>query len=97
MKILDKPNLMKICKGNELQTYQVFGSCGDIMPHNTTDSEAVLIVVRGAASLDTPEISCIIQEGSSSILRAGKEHKLTILRDFMAIMVMERESRIDFI
>ena len=97
MKILNKPNLIKTGKGSVLQTIQITGSAGDIMPHNTHDKEAVLTIIKGEASLDTPEISCIMHQGSSSILGAGKEHKLTVLSDFMAVMVMEKKSQIEFI
>ncbi len=95
--IISKPELTPLEVGDSIKTIQVTGLAGMTMsPHHST-KEAVIVVQEGQALLKMPESDHLLKKGSTFIIPAGKEHTLTIQKDFKAVAIMAVDSEINFI
>lgn len=97
MEVMIKPELTSLKVGNSFKTMQVEGRAGMIMPPHHSTKEAVIVVQQGQALLKMLESDHVLQKGSTFIIPAGKEHTLTIQKDFKAIVIMAVDSKINFI
>ncbi len=97
MLVINKPELTPIEMGDSIKTLQVKGLAGMIMPPHHSTKEAVIVVQEGQALLKMPESDHLLKKGSTFIIPAGKEHTLTIQKDFKAVAIMAVDSEINFI
>lgn len=96
MEVMNKPEVTSIDVGLSTKVMQIKGAAGMIMPPHYATKEAVIVVQEGQAVLKMQGSSHILKKGSTFIIPAGKEHTLTIQKDFKAIAVMAIESVINF-
>ncbi len=97
MEVMHKPELMPLEIGDSIKTLQVKGLAGMIMPPHHSTKEAVIVVQEGQALLKMPGSDHLLKKGTTFIVPAGKEHTLTIQKDFKAIAIMAIDSQIIFI
>jgi quercetin dioxygenase-like cupin family protein len=76
---------------------KVEGGAGTKMPPHHSTREAVIVVQKGEALLRMPDGEHPLKAGDCFIVPAKKEHTLTIIKDFTAIVIMAIESEINFI
>ncbi len=97
MEVINKPELTTLEIGDSIKTLQVKGLAGMTMPPHLSTKEAVIVVQEGQALLKMPEGGHLLKKGSTFIIPAGKEHALTIQKDFKAVAIMAVDSEINFI
>lgn len=97
MEVMNKPQLTKLVTGETFKILKVEGLAGMVMPPHHSTKEAALVVEQGEALLKMPDSEYPLQKGSVFIVPAGKEHTLTIKKDFRAVAVMAIDSEINFI
>ncbi len=95
--VISKPELTPLEKGDSIKTIQITGLTGMTMPPHHSTKEAVIVVQEGQALLKMPESEHLLGKGSTFIIPAGKEHTLTIQKDFIAIAIMGVDSEINYI
>jgi quercetin dioxygenase-like cupin family protein len=96
MEVINKPELSFLEMGDSIKTMQVKGLAGMIMPLHHSTKEAVIVVQEGQALLKMPKSEHQLKPGTTFIIPAGKEHMLTIQKDFKAIAIMAVDSEINF-
>jgi quercetin dioxygenase-like cupin family protein len=97
MEKLNKPELVKLSTGESLKVLQVTGQEGMLMPLHHSTGEAVVIVLEGSAVLKIDENEHLLQEGGAFIIPANQNHSLTLHAKFKALVVMPRDSNIEFV
>lgn len=97
MEVMNKPQLVPLEMGDSIKTLQIMGLAGMIMPPHHSTKEAVIVVLEGQALLKMPESDHFLKKGSTFIIPAGKEHTLTVQKDFKAIAIMAIDSEINYI
>jgi len=97
METINKPQITPLEMGETLKVLQIEGLAGMTMPPHSSSKEAVIVVQEGRAILKMPERDHLLKSGSTFVVPAGKEHKLSIEADFKAIAIMAVDSVINFI
>ncbi len=94
--IRERPSLKPLQTGREFQTFVVTGKAGMQMPPHISTKEAVVIVRKGEAILKMDDHEHKLTAGEVFIIPGSKIHSLSLNRDFNAIVLMARDSRIEF-
>lgn len=97
MEVMNRPELTSLKMGDSIKTMQVKGLSGMVMPPHHSTKEAVIVVQEGEALLKMPDSEYKLEKGSVFIIPAGKEHTLTITKDFKAVAIMAADSEINYI
>ena len=96
METLAKPQLKPIQIGEQFKTLEVTAEAGAVMPPHHCTSDAVVVVLEGAATLvmeggDTP-----LSAGTSFLIPVGKVHMLNVTRTFKATVIMGSSATLEF-
>jgi len=97
MEVISKPELTPLIVGDSIKTMLVEGMAGTTMPPHHSTKEAVIVVQEGQALLKMPDSEHLLEKESVFVIPAGKEHTLSIRKDFKAIAIMALDSEIEFI
>lgn len=97
MKTVSKPELTRLRTGETNKVLQVTGGAGNSMPLHRSTREAMVIVLEGNAVLTLDEKENLLEQGSSFIIPAGRNHTLAIKTNFKALVVMANDSEIEFV
>lgn len=90
------PQLTPLDTGEQVKAFQVTGRKEMIMPDHHSTEEAVVVVLEGAAELRFTDGNHSLSKGGTFLIPGGKPHKLVLLEDFRAMVVMPMESKIEF-
>jgi quercetin dioxygenase-like cupin family protein len=97
METINKPEMAQLTTGESFKIFQVRGMAGMGMPLHHSTGEAVVIVSEGSAVLKIGEKEHLLQEGGAFIIPAKQNHSLRLNTRFKALVVMSRESNIEFV
>ncbi|MCK0159089.1 cupin domain-containing protein [Allomuricauda sp. F6463D] len=97
METKSRPQVHIIVEGKTYKALEVIGYPGTVMPHHYSTGEAVIMVKKGKALLKMCDDEHKLEMGSVYIIPAKKEHSLTILGEFEAVVIMAIDSAIQFI
>lgn len=92
----DRPEMLPLDRGAVFQTLQVSAKAGMIMPLHHTTKEAVIVVKKGSGLIRMESGNQLIKAGDSVIFPAFLDHSLEIKEDFMAVVVMATDGKIEF-
>lgn len=90
------PQLTPLDTGEQVKAFEVTGRKGMIMPDHHSTEEAVVVVLAGAAELQFADGNHHLAKGGTFLIPGGKPHKLVLLEDFRAVVVMPLGSKIEF-
>ncbi|MEO7522665.1 MAG: cupin domain-containing protein [Ferruginibacter sp.] len=71
-------------------------AAGVIMPRHFATSDAFVIVESGNALLICKGETCELKQGSSFSIPANEPHKLKIIKDFKAYLVLANDAQIKY-
>jgi quercetin dioxygenase-like cupin family protein len=91
------PQMVILDIGKSFKVLQITGSEGMSMPPHHSTKEAVIIILRGTATLSMNGIDHSLKEHESMIIPADQRHSLRINETFKAHVIMESDSQIKFI
>ncbi len=94
--IKERPSLKPLQVGEEFQTFVVTGEAGMNMPPHISTKEAVVIIRHGDAILNMDDKEHKLTAGEVFIIPGNNVHSLSLNSDFQAIVIMARDSRIEF-
>lgn len=92
----DRPQMTVLEKGKRFKTLKVSAKGGMQMPSHHATEETVIVVLEGAGVLNFEDGDHALQAGESIIIPAGLAHKLTVLEDFKAVVIMPITGEIEF-
>jgi len=69
---------------------------GESMPRHRATSDAFIIVQKGKGKLSFDDRAVELQQGSTQQIPANAPHKLEIMEDFSACVIMAKEAEIKF-
>ncbi|AEM71670.1 Cupin 2 conserved barrel domain protein [Allomuricauda ruestringensis DSM 13258] len=97
METMKRPELQVMVKGKTYKVLEVVGLPGMVMPHHHSTGEAVVMVKKGEALLKMCDGEHKLGKDSVFIIPAKKEHTLTVLKEFKAVVTMAVNAEIQFI
>jgi quercetin dioxygenase-like cupin family protein len=92
----NKPEMTPINNGETFKTLNITAKAGMQMPLHHSTKEAVIVVLKGEATLQMPDKQHTLLQNTTFIIPAMVEHSLKINKDFHAIAIMENTSVIEF-
>ena len=97
MKTSGFPEMIPLKNGESLKIFQINAKARMKMPLHYSTKEAVVIIQEGHALLKIDKIKHILQKGTVFIIPAQQNHTLTVKTKFKAILIMEEDSKIEFV
>lgn|SRR5690606_3896175 len=97
METMNRPQLQVVAQGKTYKVLEVAGLPGMVMPHHHSTGEAIVMVKKGEALLKMSDDEHRLGKDSVFIIPAKKEHSLTILKEFKAVVTMAVDAEIQFI
>ncbi len=91
------PKLVTVKTGGSFKIHEVTGQAGMKMPLHYSTREAVVIVQKGSAILHIGEQEIHLAVNDSYIIPAHKNHSLALETEFKSLVVMARDSDIEFV
>lgn len=96
MQTLAKPQLKPIQVGEQFKTLEVTAEAGAVMPSHYCTSDAVVVVLKGEATLVMEDGDTPLVEGSSFLIPVRKKHTLNVKKAFKAIITMSSSATLEF-
>jgi len=87
----------EVYQSNHFKIIEVTLKFGETMPLHQATSNAYVICREGKAKLIFSDRAIIFEQGHSVFIPAKDPHKLEVLENFKASIVMEPEAKIDFL
>lgn len=91
-----KPQLRPLQVGDEYKSLELTAENGAVMPAHHCNTEAVVVVLEGEATLVMEDGSTALTAGTSLLIPAGKVHTLNVFRTFKATVIMGSTATLEF-
>lgn len=92
----NQPEMSLLKSGEKFKVLNIKAKEGMLMPMHHSTKEAVIIVLKGEATLKMPDGDHNLFDGTTFIIPGMVEHSLKVDKDFHAIAIMENISEIEF-
>ena len=96
MKMITKPNVKQLAKGEKFQTKQMEAKAGSLLPKHLATIESVLIVLEGECVLNLDGTDHSLSQGDSFIVPPKIIHQIRVISDFKAVHVMTNDIQFNF-
>ncbi|MGB3345386.1 MAG: cupin [Aequorivita sp.] len=93
---LNQPEMSFLKNGKKFKILNIKAKRGMKMPMHHSTKEAVIVVLKGEATLKMPDVDHNLFDGTTFIIPEMVEHSLKVERDFFAFAIMENDSEIEF-
>jgi len=70
---------------------------GESMPLHKATSDAYVIAKKGKGKVSFSDREVVLSQGDSLLIKAQEQHKMNILEDFSASIILEPEANIEFV
>ena len=97
METMNRPRLKNLSHGESHKVLEIEGNHGMFMPPHHSTGEAVIVIKKGSVLIKMPDTEHKLEVGNILIIPAKKEHTLTALKEFKALVIMALDSEIYFI
>ena len=94
---IKKPDLRIDKTGNTYKILEVTAEADSVMPPHLSTKEAVVIVREGNAMLEIDGRIIYLAPNDVFIIPSATVHTLSVKNKFKAIIIMELDSRIEFV
>lgn len=89
--------MIEALQNSNFKVLDITLSAGETMPLHKATSDAYVMNRQGKGKLTIDDKEIILNQGDSFLIPANQEHKLEIMEDFKASVIMFPEAKIDFV
>lgn len=89
--------MKQLYNGNYYKVMEVTLNDGEAMPLHHATSDAFIIVKEGSGKIIFSDSEVDLQQGSTQLIAANKEHRLQINENFKACIILAPDAAIKFL
>ena len=89
--------MKEVYSNDKYKVLNVILSVGEKMPLHEATSDAFLIGTKGKGRITFADRQADICQGETLLIKAHEQHKMEILEDFCACIILENDGKINFI
>ena len=88
---------VSLAEGAALVTKRMEGTDGTAFPAHTASLESVLVIMEGSCTITFPDAAHDLRVGDTFVVPADEVHHVAGTPDFVAVHVMPKDIRFNFI